>query len=39
MSTRDDYIATMKLQLDELDAQMSKFEAKVQEAKANARDK
>ena len=39
MSTREDYIAKMKLQLDELDAQMSKLEAKAQEAKDTARDK
>lgn len=39
MSTRADYIAKMKLQLDELDAQMSKLEAKTQDAKADARDK
>ncbi|NDP40309.1 MAG: hypothetical protein GZ093_16450 [Rhodoferax sp.] len=39
MSTRDDYIEKMKLQLDELDAQMSKLEAKAQEAKDTARDK
>lgn len=39
MSTRDDYIEKMKLQLDELDAQMSKLEAKAQEAKDTAREK
>ena len=39
MSTRDDYIAKMKQQLDELAAQMSRLEAKAQEAKADARDK
>lgn len=39
MSKRDDYIAKMKLQLDELDAQMSKLEAKAQVAKDDARDK
>lgn len=39
MSTRDDYIAKMKLQLDELDAQMDKLEAKAKEAKEDARDK
>lgn len=39
MSKRDDYIEKMKLQLDELDAQMSKLEAKAQEAKDTAREK
>ncbi len=39
MSKRDDYIAKMKLQLDELDAQMTKLEAKAQDAKDDARDK
>ncbi|MBA3058936.1 MAG: hypothetical protein KJ614_16540 [Gammaproteobacteria bacterium] len=39
MSTRDEYIAKMKLQLDELDAQMTKLEAKAQAAKDDAHDK
>ena len=39
MSTREEYIAKMKLQLDELDAKMSKLEARTQEAKDDARDK
>ena len=39
MSTREEYIAKMKLQLDQLDAKMSKLEARTQEAKDDARDK
>lgn len=39
MKTREDYIAKMKLQLDELDAKMSRVEAKAQEAREDARDK
>lgn len=39
MSKRDDYIAATKLQLDELNASMSKLEAKAQEVKEDARDK
>ena len=39
MSKRDAYIATIKLQLDELNANMSKLEAKAKEAKENAREK
>lgn len=39
MSSRDEYIAKMKLQLDELDAQMSKLEVKAKEAREDAREK
>lgn len=39
MSRRDEYIAKMKLQLDELDAKMDKLEAKATEAKEDARAK
>lgn len=39
MSKRDDYIAATKLQLDELNASMSKLEARAQEVKEDARDK
>ncbi len=39
MTKRDEYIAATKLQLDELNASMSKLEAKAQEAKDDARDK
>jgi uncharacterized membrane protein len=39
MSKKDSYIAKMKLQLDELDAKMTKVEAKAKEAKEDARDK
>lgn len=39
MSKRDEYIAKMKLQLDELDAKMDKLEAKAKEAKEDARAK
>ncbi len=39
MSNKDVYIAKMKLQLDELDAQMSILEARAEEAKEDARAK
>lgn len=39
MSKRDDYIATTKLQLDELNVSMAKLEARAQEVKEDARDK
>lgn len=39
MSTRDEYIAKMKLQLDELNAKMNELEAKAQEAKTDVRTK
>ena len=39
MTKRDEYIAKMKLQLDELDANMDKLEAKAKEAKDDARAK
>lgn len=39
MSTRDVYIAKMKLQLDELDTKMDTLEAKARDAKADAREK
>ena len=39
MSKRDLYIAKMKAQLDELNAQMSRLEAKAKEAREDARDK
>jgi F0F1-type ATP synthase membrane subunit b/b' len=39
MSKRDEYIGKMKLQLDELDAQMDKLEAKAAQAKDDAREK
>ena len=39
MKNRDQYIAKMKLQLDELNAAMNQLEAKAQEAKHDARDK
>ncbi|HEY8904786.1 MAG TPA: hypothetical protein VIM63_01990 [Rhodoferax sp.] len=39
MSTRDIYITKMKLQLDELNLQMSKLEARGQEAREDMRDK
>lgn len=39
MSKKDSYIAKIKLQLDELDAKMTKVEGKAQEAKEDARDK
>ncbi len=38
MTTRDAYIAKMKLQLDELDAKMENLETKAKEATENARD-
>lgn len=37
MTARDDYIARMKTQLDELNAKMDRAEAKAKEAKADAR--
>lgn len=39
MSKRDEYIAKMKLQLDELNAKMDKLEARAKEAKDDARAK
>jgi len=39
MSKRDEYVAKMKLQLDELNAKMDELEAKAKEAKEDARDK
>lgn len=39
MSKSDEYIAKMKLQLDEVDAKMDKLEAKATEAKEDARAK
>ena len=39
MVKRDEYIAKMKLQLDELDVKMDKLEAKAKEAKEDARAK
>jgi len=39
MSKRDEYVAKMKLQLDELNAKMGELEAKAKEAKEDARDK
>lgn len=39
MSKRDEYIAKMKLQLDELDTKMDKLEAKAADAKEDARAK
>lgn len=38
MSKRDEYIAATKLQLDELNATLSKLEAKAKEVKEDARD-
>lgn len=38
MTTKNVYIETMKTQLDELNANMNKIEAKAKEAKAEARD-
>ena len=38
MTTKNAYIETMKTQLDELNANMNKIEAKAKEAKAEARD-
>ncbi len=39
MAKRDEYIAKMKLQLDELNGKIGAAEAKIQEAKVEARDK
>ena len=39
MSKRDEYVATMKQQLDELNAEITKLEAKTQEVKGDAREK
>lgn len=39
MTNRDTYINKMKLQLDELNAQMTQIEAKAQEAREDVRDK
>jgi hypothetical protein len=39
MSNRDIYIAKMKLQLDELNVQMGKVEARAKEARADVREK
>lgn len=39
MTTRDDYINKMKLQLDELNQQMGKLELRAQEAREDMRDK
>ncbi len=39
MTKREEYIAKMKLQLDELDAKMDQLEAKAKEAKEDARAK
>ncbi|MER2504356.1 MAG: hypothetical protein ABTQ24_00535 [Azonexus sp.] len=39
MSKRDEYVAKMKLQLDELNAKMDELEAKAKAAKEEARDK
>ena len=39
MSNRDIYVAKMKLQLDELNAQMGKAEARAKEAREDVRDK
>jgi len=39
MTTRDVYITKMKLQLDELNLQMGKLEARAQEAREDVRDK
>jgi predicted nucleic acid-binding Zn-ribbon protein len=39
MTKRDEYVAKMKVQLDELNTKMSELEAKAKEAKADARDK
>jgi len=38
MTTRDIYITKMKLQLDELNLQMGKLEARAQEAREDLRD-
>jgi uncharacterized alpha-E superfamily protein len=39
MTSRDDYVAKMKLQLDELNAKMTDLESKATEAKAEAHEK
>lgn len=39
MTKRDEYIAKMKLQLDELDTKMDKLEARAKEAREDARAK
>lgn len=39
MTKREEYIAKLKLQLDELDAKMDKIEAKAKDAKEDARAK
>ena len=39
MTSRETYIAKMKLQLDELDTKMNQLEAKASEAKADAVEK
>lgn len=39
MSNRDEYIAKLKTQLDNLNTEMGKLEAKAKEAKADARGK
>lgn len=39
MKNRDQYIAKMKLQLDELNAAMNELETKAQDAKQDAREK
>jgi len=39
MTTRDTYITKMKLQLDDLNLQMAKLEARAQEAREDVRDK
>ena len=39
MTSRETYIAKMKLQLDELDTKMNQLEAKTSEAKADALEK
>lgn len=39
MTKREEYIAKMKLQLDELDAKMDKLEVKAKEAREDARAK
>ncbi|MBP9905371.1 MAG: hypothetical protein KBF66_07415 [Rhodoferax sp.] len=38
MTSRDTYISKMKLQLDELNVQMDKLEARAQEAREDVRD-
>ena len=39
MTKRDEYVAKLKLQLDELDAKMDKIEAKAKDAKEDVREK